>query len=133
FHYTEEWNDATVRRWMKRVGVDRIEDLYLLNEADVRSKGRDCTADLESLARLKAHVAKVAAAGAALSTRDLEIDGKDLMRELALKPGPILGKILTALLEDVLTDPAKNEPIWLLGRARELVEEAAKAEDPATS
>ncbi|MEO8874927.1 MAG: HD domain-containing protein, partial [Polyangiaceae bacterium] len=42
FHYTEEWNDATVRRWMKRVGVDRIEDLYLLNEADVRSKGRDC-------------------------------------------------------------------------------------------
>jgi hypothetical protein len=47
-----------------------------------------------------------------------------LMRELSLKPGPILGKILTALLEDVLTDPAKNEPDLLLARAREI----AKAE-----
>ncbi|MEO7110078.1 MAG: HD domain-containing protein [Polyangiaceae bacterium] len=123
FHYTAEWSDATVRRWMKRVGVDRIEDLYLLNEADVRAKGRDCSEDLDALARLKAHVAKVAAAGAALSTRDLKIDGKDLMRELSLKPGPILGKILTALLEDVLTDPAKNEPDLLLMRAREIAKE----------
>jgi tRNA nucleotidyltransferase (CCA-adding enzyme) len=130
FHYTDEWNDATVRRWMKRVGVDRIEDLYLLNEADVRSKGRDCSEDLAALAKLKAHVAKVRAAGAALSTRDLKIDGKDLMRELSLKPGPILGKILTALLEDVITDPAKNEPDLLLARAREIVKEQ---EGPATS
>lgn len=124
FHYTDEWSDATVRRWMKRVGVDRIEDLYSLNEADVRAKGRDCSEDLESLAKLKEHVAKVVAAGAALSTRDLKIDGKDLMRELSLKPGPILGKILTALLEDVITDPAKNEPDLLLARAREIAKEA---------
>jgi tRNA nucleotidyltransferase (CCA-adding enzyme) len=130
FHYTDEWSDATVRRWMKRVGVDRIEDLYSLNEADVRSKGRDCSEDLAALAKLKAHVAKVVAAGAALSTRDLKIDGKDLMRELSLKPGPILGKILTALLEDVITDPAKNEPDLLLARAREIVKEH---EGPATS
>jgi len=129
FHYTDEWNDATVRRWMKRVGTDRIEDLYSLNEADVRSKGRDCSADLESLARLKAHVAKVIAAGAALSTRDLKVNGKDLMRELSLPPGPILGKILLALLDDVITDPAKNEPVWLLERAREI----AKAEGSSTS
>ena len=129
FHYTDEWNDATVRRWMKRVGTDRIEDLYSLKEADVRSKGRDCSADLESLARLKAHVAKVIAAGAALSTRDLKVNGKDLMRELSLPPGPILGKILLALLDDVITDPAKNEPVWLLERAREI----AKAEGSSTS
>lgn len=125
FHYTDEWSDATVRRWMKRVGIDRIEDLYSLNDADVRAKGRDCSEDLAALAKLKAHVAKVVAAGAALSTRDLKIDGKDLMRELSLKPGPILGKILTALLEDVITDPAKNERDSLLARAREIVKEEA--------
>ena len=113
---------------MRRVGTDRIEDLYLLNDADVRAKGRDCSADLESLARLKAHVAKVIAAGAALSTRDLKVNGKDLMRELGLPPGPILGKILLALLEDVITDPAKNEPIWLLERARQIVQGDAKEE-----
>lgn len=120
FHYTDEWNDATVRRWMKRVGVDRIEDLYVLNEADVRAKGRDCSEDLAALARLKAHVEKVKEAGAALSTRDLAIDGRDLMTEIGLKPGPILGKILNALLDDVIADPAKNERETLLARAREI-------------
>ena len=128
FHYTDEWNDATVRRWMKRVGVDRIQDLYLLNEADVRSKGVPLPPDLDALEKLKAHVAKVEAQGAALSTRDLAIDGRVLMSELGLQPGPILGKILNALLEDVIADPAKNERDPLLARAREVVKELATAD-----
>ncbi|MGH7285791.1 MAG: CCA tRNA nucleotidyltransferase [Polyangiaceae bacterium] len=133
FHYTDEWNDATVRRWMKRVGVDRISDLYVLNEADVRSKGLEGPPDLDPLEKLKAHVAKVEALGAALSTRDLAIDGRDLMNELGLAPGPILGKILNALLEDVIADPAKNGRDSLLQRAREIAariqEEEQKKKD----
>ena len=42
--------------------------------------------------QLKAHVARVLAEGAALSTRDLKIDGRDLMRELGLRPGRIIGR-----------------------------------------
>jgi tRNA nucleotidyltransferase (CCA-adding enzyme) len=124
FHYTDEWSDSTVRRWIRRVGMDRVEDLYRLNEADVRGKGRDCTADLEALARLKVHVAKVLAAGAALSTRDLKINGNDLMKELGIKPGPILGKILTELLEEVTNDPDLNNRDALLGRAKAMAAEA---------
>ena len=30
-----------MRRWIRRVGPDRLEDLYVLNDADVRAKGRD--------------------------------------------------------------------------------------------
>lgn len=120
FHYSDEWNDATVRRWMRRVGAERIEDLYVLNEADVRSKGRDCEADLAALAMLKAHVEKVKAEGAALSTKDLAVDGHDLMRELGLRPGKLLGEILTALLDDVTVDPKVNEKGELLLRARKL-------------
>ena len=41
FHYSDEWTDAAVRRWIRRVGPDRVDDLYVLNEADVRAKGRD--------------------------------------------------------------------------------------------
>ena len=59
FHYEASWTDAAVRRWIRRVGPDRLEDLYVLNAADVRAKGRDFEADLESLASLKAHVARV--------------------------------------------------------------------------
>ncbi len=107
FHYTSEWNDATVRRFIRRVGQERLEDLYRLNEADVRAKGKGDEPDLAALAALKEHVARVLAAGDALSTKDLAVDGRDLMTELGLAPGPILGKILNALLEEVIADPAK--------------------------
>jgi tRNA nucleotidyltransferase (CCA-adding enzyme) len=121
FHYDDEWNDSTVLRWIRRVGVERVEDLYALNEADITAKGRAAPDDFDALARLKAHVAKVRAKGAALSTKDLKINGRDLMRELDLKPGPIIGELLDALLEAVTNDPALNEREALLARARELL------------
>ena len=39
------------------------------------------------------------ARGAALSVHDLAINGNDLMTELGLGPGPLLGVILRTLLE----------------------------------
>jgi tRNA nucleotidyltransferase (CCA-adding enzyme) len=121
FHYENSWSDAAVRKWMKRVGPERILDLYALNEADVRAKGRDATPDLASLSALKEHVARVVAAGAALNTRDLAVNGRDLMSELGMKPGPALGKTLEALLELVMADPSLNTREALLGAAREIV------------
>jgi len=119
FHY-DAWTDSTVRRWIRRVGKERIADLYRLNEADLRAKGRDASAELQALAALKAHVEKVLAAGAALSTRDLKVNGHDLMRELGRRPGPWLKGVLDALLEAVTNDPALNEREALLAKAREL-------------
>ena len=121
FHYEASWTDAAVRRWIRRVGPDRLEDLYVLNAADVRAKGRDFEADLESLASLKAHVARVLAEGAALSTRDLKVNGRDLMTELGIAPGRIIGEILDALLDAVTNDPAVNEREALLALAREIL------------
>ena len=121
FHYTDEWSDATVRRWIRRVGKDRITDLYALNEADVRAKGKDASPDLAALAALRVHAEKVLAAGAAMSTRDLKINGHDLMGEFSKKPGPWLKEVLEALLEDVTNEPSMNEREALLARAREIV------------
>ena len=119
FHYDDQWSDTAVRRWIRRVGPDRVEDLYVLNDADVRAKGRDFEPDLGSLAALKAHVARVIAAGAALSTRDLKVNGHDLIRELGLRPGPMIGRVLDALLEVVTSEPERNEREPLLAAARE--------------
>jgi tRNA nucleotidyltransferase (CCA-adding enzyme) len=121
FHYSAEWTDAAVRRWIRRVGTDRVEDLYALNDADVRAKGRDFDDDLRALADLKAHVARVLAAGAALSTRDLAVNGNDLIKELGLAPGRIIGKVLEALLEAVINGDLPNERDALLARARDYV------------
>jgi len=121
FHYSQEWTDSAVRRWIRRVGPERVGDLYMLNEADVRAKGRDFDGDLEALASLKAHVARVLAEGAALSTRDLAVNGHDLVSELRLAPSRIIGELLDALLEAVIEDPGVNEKNALLARARELL------------
>lgn len=120
--YDGTWSDAAVRRWLRRVTPELLPDLYLLNEADVRGKGRDVTSDLRNLAGLKAHVERVLAAGAALSTRDLALDGRALMQELGMKPGPDIGRILKTLLDEVVEDPSKNERAALLARARALLD-----------
>src|SRR4029077_20674120 len=119
FHYSDEWTDSAVRRWIRRVGPERVEDLYVLNQADVRAKGKDFESDLQALGALKAHVARVLAEGAALTTRDLKVNGHDLMRELGLAPGRIIGELLDALLEAVIEEPTVNEPTALVALARE--------------
>ncbi|MCL2722972.1 MAG: HDIG domain-containing protein [Polyangiaceae bacterium] len=122
FHY-DAWSDAAVRRWIRRVGKERIVDLYALNEADLRGKGTVFKeADLAALTLLKAHVDKTLAEGAALSTRDLAVDGNVLMKELGLSPGRIIGQILDALLELVTVDPSLNEREALLEHAREILQ-----------
>jgi tRNA nucleotidyltransferase (CCA-adding enzyme) len=118
--YDESWSDAAVRRWIRRVSPELIDDLYALNSADVLAKGRDASGDLERLEALKEHVTKVLSAGAALSVRDLAIDGSDLMRELGLGPGPMIGTILRTLLEEVVENPEQNSFSHLLDRAREI-------------
>ena len=119
--YDEQWSDAAVRRWLKRVTPELAEELYVLGRADIVSKGRDHDADLKNLDGLKSHAARVMAAGAAFGLRDLAIDGAALMRELGLAPGRQIGEILRELLDDVIENPALNRPVELLDRARAIV------------
>jgi hypothetical protein len=58
---------------------------------------------------------------AAFSIRDLAIDGRVLMQDLGIKPGPDLGRILKALLDEVVDDPSKNQRETLLERAKALL------------
>jgi tRNA nucleotidyltransferase (CCA-adding enzyme) len=118
--YSDEWSDAAVRRWIRRVSVDRVEDLYALNRADILGKGREVTNELEGLERLKERVARELAAKHALSTRDLAVDGKDVIRELAIKPSRRVGEVLESLLEKVVEDPVLNERETLLRMIREM-------------
>jgi tRNA nucleotidyltransferase (CCA-adding enzyme) len=120
--YDGTWSDSAVRRWIRRVSPELVENLYALNEADVRAKGKDPSLDLEHITQLKAHVAKVIAQGAAFNVKDLAIDGRILMTELGAKPGPDIGRVLRALLEEVVEDPALNTKEALLERARALLQ-----------
>lgn len=120
--YDDSWSDAAVRRWIRRVSPELLADLYELNRADVLGKGRDASEDLDHLAVLKQRVAALMAAGAAMSARDLAVNGHDLMEIVGMKPGPGLGKVLAALLDEVIENPELNQREPLLERARQLAE-----------
>jgi tRNA nucleotidyltransferase (CCA-adding enzyme) len=118
--YTPEWSDAAVRRFVRRVGKERLADIFALNRADVRSKGTDASADLAATDELEARVASVVAAKDALSVRDLVVDGQDVMRELRIGPGRKVGEVLECLLEKVIEDPKLNDRETLLRMIRDL-------------
>jgi tRNA nucleotidyltransferase (CCA-adding enzyme) len=123
--YDEEWSDAAVRRWLRRVTPELAEELYVLARADIVAKGRDHEVDLKNLEGLKAHAARVVSEGAAFGLRDLAVDGGVLMRELGLAPGRHIGDILRALLDEVVENPALNEVSKLLARAKDLASKKA--------
>ena len=112
FTYDPGWGDAGVRRFIQRVGRDALEDLFALRAADNVGSGADPGA--HGLEELRARVAEQLAADVVLDRRQLAVDGDDLMAELRLPPGPTLGRILDALLERVVTDPALNDRPTLL-------------------
>ncbi|MDI7266924.1 MAG: HD domain-containing protein [Myxococcota bacterium] len=120
-YYDDSWTDAAVRRWMRRVGADRIDDQLDLLEADVAAKGRrpDVPAALEGVRRLRERVARQLAARPALTTEHLAIDGDAVMRIAGIGPGPRVGEIKRALLEVVTDDPSCNTPAALEAIVRE--------------
>jgi tRNA nucleotidyltransferase (CCA-adding enzyme) len=119
--YDETWSDAAVRRWLRRITPELAPDLYEIGFADAKGKGRDASEDVARIVELRERAAALVAAGAALSSKDLAVNGNDLMHELGLAPGPILGVILERLVELVTEEPAMNEREKLLAAAREVV------------
>jgi tRNA nucleotidyltransferase/poly(A) polymerase len=106
FNFEPQWREATLRRFMHRVGVEYLEDLFALREADCRS--RQLAEELENLAVLRARTAAELAARATLRVTDLAVDGRDVMRVMGLDPGPGVGAVLERLLECVIEEPARN-------------------------
>jgi putative nucleotidyltransferase with HDIG domain len=118
FWYQTEWSGSAVRRFMNKIGIEYIPALFALRRADNIGSGAR-SPRMYALDALWQRVQEEIAAANALSLRDLGIDGNDVMKELALRPGPEVGRILRALFEKVLDDPTLNEREKLLALARD--------------
>ncbi len=118
FGYVPTWSDAAVRRFIAKVGPDLLEDLFLLREADNVGSGREPVP--ESLAELRNRIEQELAAGVVLDLQGLAVDGTDLIGELGLTPGPLVGRILGRLLDRVIGDPTLNTRDRLLAIARSI-------------
>jgi len=123
-----ELSDAAIRRFIKRIRTRHLDALFALRRADDIGSGQD--PDDASLVRFRARVDAELAAEAALDRYALAIDGKDLMGELALVPGPRLGHLIDALVDRVLEDPGLNERATLLLLAQGMLADMDEAPDP---
>lgn len=104
FSDTELITLSAVRRIITKVGKENIWTLMNVREADrVGMKKK------EAPYRLRKYFAMIEEAlRDPISVSQLKVDGNFLMKELNIKPGPRMGWILNALLEEVLDDPTKN-------------------------
>jgi poly(A) polymerase/tRNA nucleotidyltransferase (CCA-adding enzyme) len=117
YRYESEWKPATVRRFMARVGVENLDDLFALREADCRS--RDLKDELAALVELRTRVEAELRERSGVHLKDLAVSGGDIMSELGVAPGPAVGRVLQELLDRVLEEPGLNTRATLLGIARE--------------
>jgi tRNA nucleotidyltransferase (CCA-adding enzyme) len=116
FSYEPSWSDAAVRRFIRRVGEDLLDDLLDLRSAD--DVGSGLPADGPRTAELRRRCREQLDARVPLGRADLAVDGDDLMEALRIAPGPRLGRILDRLTDRVVDDPALNDRAVLLALAR---------------
>lgn len=119
FNYDPKMTDAAIRRFIRRVGKENINDMIMLRIAD-RKGGRAKTTSWR-LQEMQKRIGEQLFEPMTIS--DMAVNGHDIMTELQLKPGPILGKILTRLFDEVLEDTNKNKREMLLERARQILPE----------
>lgn len=115
-------SEREIRKFLAQVGPKSAFELIKLRQAD--------------MAGMNAHPRQIIAFGQAmemrfhdilkrdvvLSLKDLDINGHYLMDALGLQPGPIVGKILQHLLEQVWQEPSLNRRDLLEDLARKYLE-----------
>ena len=105
----------TVRRWLSRLGAATLEQLLVLQEADMGSKGTGIPKELDQIAAIRRLMAEIEAENACLSIRDLAVNGHDLMT--LGYTGKEIGQTLQKLLDQVLDETIPNEKNALLEAA----------------
>jgi len=116
FTVDERQTDSALRRFIRHVGKENLPDMLALRTGDRLGGGAAETSwRMELFKKRLEEVQKQP-----FSVTDLKIDGHDIMKELNVKPGPIIGKTLNDLFAEVEAGTLKNEREILLSRLKDL-------------
>lgn len=121
FHYTDEWTDKAIRRFIKKVNHDQLKDLIQLRLADRKGSGKK-TSFPKALQKLINHIDEVEAKANSFKVSDMAINGNDLI-QLGMAPGRAMGDLLKEMHRSILDKSLKNEPEDLLPFARQKIKE----------
>jgi len=132
FSADPEMKDATIRRFIRRIGVDNIERLFDLRDADVAGSGLPKRGDHNE--RFHRRVREEIARKPAFSVADLHVGGADVIAALVsrgeappdFRGDERVGSALRWLFEQVTDAPERNERISLL----KLLDQYLDAERP---
>ena len=119
FYYQDEWTDGAVRRFMCSIGLENIKPLLKLREADRIGSGKRKDKESAAIPKLLKRIDKIIEAENAITVKALNINGDDLIKEFAIKPSPLIGRILHHLLDIILEEPHLNEYDILLEKSKE--------------
>ncbi|MDP3710182.1 MAG: CCA tRNA nucleotidyltransferase [bacterium] len=99
--------DSSIRRLIRKVGVENMEDLVKLRICDRMGMGVPKAVPYR-LRHFQFRVEKILHEEEAPTPKMLLVDGADVMNILKIEPGPKIGRILEVLLQEIIDDPAKN-------------------------
>ncbi len=117
FTVDENQTDSAIRRFIKNVGVENIEDMMAVRAGD-RLGGGTQTETSWRMEKFKERIKQVLQKPFSIS--DLKVNGHDVMEILKIKPEPKVGEVLEKLFQEVLEDSSKNIREYLLNRIKAL-------------
>ena len=127
FYYNVgEVSESSVRRLVRQVGPEKMEELLQVRMADRIGSGVP-KAEPYKLRHLKYLIERVSRDP--ISVKMLKVSGNEVMRILEIQPGPKVGQILDVLLGYALEAPEKNEKEFLekeIEKLRKLKDEELK-------
>lgn len=118
FYYNvDEVGESSVRRLVRQVGFEDMDDLLKVRMADRIGSGVP-KAEPYKLRHLRYIIEKVSRDP--ISASMLKVSGSDVMEILKIKPGPKIGQVLDILLGIALEDPSKNTAEFLKAEVTKL-------------
>lgn len=116
FTVDERQTDKAVRRFIRHVGRQNLTDILEVRTADRLGGGaRETSWRLERFKKKLVEVQKQP-----FLVTDLKINGHDVIKTLDIDPGPLVGKVLNQLFEEVAEDKTKNKKDYLLKCIKEI-------------
>jgi putative nucleotidyltransferase with HDIG domain len=116
FTVDERQTDSALRRFIRHVGKENLPDMLALRTGDRLGGGAAETSwRMELFKKRLEEVQKQP-----FTVADLKINGFDVMKELNIKPGPQIGKVLNDLFAEVEKGTLQNEREELLKHLKNL-------------
>ena len=115
FTLDENQTDSAIRRFIKNIGVENVDDMMALRVGD-RLGGGTQKAVSWRMKKYRERIDEVL--HKPFSVTDLKVNGQDVMKILAIPPSRKVGEILDELFKEVLEDASKNDRDYLIEKLK---------------